>query len=210
MAGSHSLTGALLASLCLHAAVMVAPILDGRHASLPVTRLIEATLVGQAVSPPESASGPLSSASMEPSSPGDAEMASAGEKLPEALPEASGSGSGSGLISLPEAPKRVPVYFTARELNLHPSPIGTVLKEEAGRIYPDSVTRLRLLINEQGQVDHAEILSTTDPRFAQEVLPAFAQARYIPGAIAGRRVKSELRVEVTASNAIGLVIRQGD
>lgn len=113
-------------------------------------------------------------------------------------------------MSLPEALKRVPVYFTARELHLRPSPIGTVLKEEAGRIYPDSVTRLRLLINERGQVDHAEILSTTNQNFAQEALLAFAQARYVPGAIAGRRVKSELRVEVTASNAIGMVIRSED
>jgi outer membrane biosynthesis protein TonB len=111
-------------------------------------------------------------------------------------------------MPLPQAP--VPIYFTARELNRRPSPIGTVLQEEAGRIYPDSVTRLRLLIDERGQVDHAEILETTNPGFAREALQAFATARYAPGALAGRRVKSELRVEVIASNAMGMMIRQDD
>ncbi|MDK9701879.1 MAG: energy transducer TonB [Sulfuritalea sp.] len=171
--------------------------------------MLEATLVGQAVSLPESDAAPFSSASVERPARGDSEAAS-GDPVSDVPRDDSGAATGSGWLPLPAMPKRVPVYFTARELHRRPSPIGTVLQEEAGRIYPDSTTRLRLLISEQGQVDHAEILSTTDPRFAGEALRAFARARYIPGALAGRRVKSELRLEVTASNAIGMAIRQED
>lgn len=111
-------------------------------------------------------------------------------------------------VPLPEKPK--PIYFTAQELHLRPSPIGTVLQEEPGRIYWDSKTYLRILINEQGLVDHAEILDTTNPVFAQEVLQAFAKARYIPGAIAARKVHSELRVEVLSSNNLGMTIKPLD
>ena len=114
----------------------------------------------------------------------------------------------SGLIPLPEAPK--PIYFTAGELHIRPSPIGTLLKEEAGRIYPDSSTYLLIRINEQGRVDHAEILRSTNETLAREALFAFSNARYVPGKIAGRKVKSELRVEVISSNDIGLRLRPAD
>jgi hypothetical protein len=110
-----------------------------------------------------------------------------------------------GLVPLPETPK--PIYFTAGELHIRPSPIGTILKEEAGRIYPDSSTYLLIQINEQGRVDHAEILGSTNETLAREALGAFANARYVPGAIAGRKVKSELRVEVISSNDIGILLR---
>lgn len=111
----------------------------------------------------------------------------------------------STFLPLPETPK--PIYFTARELHLHPSPIGTILKEEAGRIYPDSSTHLLIQINEQGRVDHAEVLSSTNETLAREALQAFASARYVPGAIAGKRVKSELRVEVISSSDLGMLLR---
>ncbi len=111
-----------------------------------------------------------------------------------------------GLLHLPERPPK-PIYFTAGELHIRPSPIGRILKEEAGRIYPDSSTYLLIQINEEGRVDHAEILSSTNETLAREALREFANARYVPGAIAGRKVKSELRVEVISNNAIGLLLK---
>lgn len=113
-----------------------------------------------------------------------------------------------GLLDLPEKPE--PVYFTASELHIRPSPIGTVLQEEPGRIYPDSSSVLLIRINEEGRPDHAEILSSTNEVLAREALRAFASARYVPGAIAGSKVKSELRVEVISSNQRGLLLRQGN
>ncbi|MFA4968545.1 MAG: energy transducer TonB [Sulfuritalea sp.] len=203
MAGNRSLIEALLASLCLHAALLVVPIEHGHHFFRLASRMLEATLIAPTVSLPEGDSRPVSSVSRDPSTHDGLEAEDA-----DTVPETPPGGSASLSMPLPQAP--MPIYFTARELNRRPFPIGTVLQEEAGRIYPDSVTRLRLLISERGQVDHAEILETTNPSFAREALQAFAKARYAPGALAGKRVKSELRVEVTASNAIGMVIRHED
>jgi hypothetical protein len=189
--------------LCLHAALLVVPIEHGHYSFGLASRTLEASLIASTVYLSEGDSGPVSSISRDPSTQGGSETQGA-----DAAPEAPPGGPASLSMPLPQAP--VPIYFTARELNRRPSPIGTVLQEEAGRIYPDSVTRLRLLIDERGQVDHAEILETTNPGFAREALQAFATARYAPGALAGRRVKSELRVEVIASNAMGMMIRQDD
>ena len=203
MAGTRSLIGAVAISLGLHAVVLVVPIRTGHYSPRPVSRVLEASLSDQTVFPPVSDSWLLSSDSVAAPTPGGTERASV-ERATEAPPDASGP------MGMPLPAAAQPIYFTAGELHRRPSPIGTVLQEEAGRIYPDSVTRLRLLISERGQVDHAEILETTNPGFAREALQAFATARYAPGAIAGRRVKSEMRVEVTASNAMGMVIRPQD
>jgi len=114
-----------------------------------------------------------------------------------------------GLFPLPEKPPK-PIYFSAGELHIRPSPIGRILKEEAGRIYPDSSTYLLIQINEEGRVDHAEILSSTNETLAREALREFANARYVPGAIAGRKVKSELRVEVISNNDIGFLLKRAN
>jgi len=196
----------LAISLGLHAAVLVVPIRRGGH-HIPAksgATVLQVSLDSDALAlPAVSAERIATLVEQQPESiwssrATDAPVAQSPESR-EQLP---------GLIPLPEV--RKPIYFTAGELHIRPSPIGTILKEEAGRIYPDSSTYLLIRINEQGRVDHAEILRATDERLAREALLAFSNARYVPGAIAGRKVKSELRVEVVSSNDIGLRLRPGD
>ena len=206
MAGSHSLTGALAISLGLHAAVLVVPIRSGHHA-IPAKRgttELQVLLAHELVALPSVSTERV--VAMVEQQPESRWAARATDSLVSPSPES--SELPPGLIPLPEAPK--PIYFTAGELHIRPSPIGTLLKEEAGRIYPDSSTHLLIRINEQGRVDHAEILRSTNETLAREALSAFSNARYVPGKIAGRKVKSELRVEVISSNDIGLRLRPVD
>ncbi|HKW36937.1 MAG TPA: energy transducer TonB, partial [Burkholderiales bacterium] len=56
----------------------------------------------------------------------------------------------------------------------------------------------RVLINELGSADRVVIESADPPGvFENSVVSAFGRARYRPGTLAGRAVKSQMRVEVS-------------
>lgn len=99
------------------------------------------------------------------------------------------------LFPLPTA-----AYHSARELTQHPR-IGKdvdlyspVLDSyvETGRL------TARIFIDEKGGVDFI-LVDATDlpPVFAEHVKRSFSAARFVPGELDGRPVKSQIRIEVT-------------
>ena len=101
---------------------------------------------------------------------------------------------------IPEEPR----YAGPGELSVRPSPVGEIRVP-----YPESVehsgivtTMLTLFIDEGGAVvsvqsDDSELL----PQFQEAARNGFFQARFHPGSIAERPVKSRMRVEVTFERA---------
>jgi TonB family protein len=97
-----------------------------------------------------------------------------------------------------EQPPSAPTYLPRGMLQQAPVPIS-----EIDPVYPDSAgglggsVVLRLRINEGGTVDSAEVVSASRPGlFDQAAIEAFKAARFEPGRVLGRPVKSELVVEV--------------
>lgn len=91
-------------------------------------------------------------------------------------------------------------YFPLREVDTPARPRGTV-----PLIYPENaliwklggVVRLRLLINEQGTVDAAEVVSAQPAgEFEEAALDAVRRLVYDPALRNGRPVKSEKLIEV--------------
>jgi periplasmic protein TonB len=92
-------------------------------------------------------------------------------------------------------------YLPLHEVDTPARPRGMV-----PLVYPEEplvwklagVVRLRLLINEQGAVDAAEIISAQpEGEFEQAALDAVRRLVYDPALRNGRPVKSEKRIEVT-------------
>jgi hypothetical protein len=100
------------------------------------------------------------------------------------------------------AEKPVPIYFTPQELHQHPIPVGRVLSEEEGRVYPDSVTNLSIYVSNKGRADKVVIAATNNPALAAEFAEQFRNVRYVPGKISGLSVNSELRVEVFSKSSV--------
>lgn len=97
-----------------------------------------------------------------------------------------------------EQPPPAPTYLPRGMLQQAPVPIS-----EIDPVYPDSAgglggsVVLRLRINEGGAVDSAEVVSASRPGlFDQAAIEAFKAAKFEPGRVLGRPVKSELVVEV--------------
>jgi protein TonB len=92
-----------------------------------------------------------------------------------------------------------PWYYPARYLHRRPTPLKPIWPD-----YPTQVETVHgrvvilLLINEEGAVDQYRV-TTAEPEgiFETPVIAAFSAARFAPGMIAGRAVKSQLLAEVT-------------
>lgn len=102
------------------------------------------------------------------------------------------------------APVDIPYYHSLKQLTEKPR----VVEDAASGmnlILPGVETQnviLRLLINEQGQVDQVEIEhSTLMSNIEAVVTAAFAKLRFSPGKIDGVAVKCQLQIEVSLENA---------
>lgn len=104
----------------------------------------------------------------------------------------------------PITPRADPYYFELRELSQRPQLASLVEVEAVTDARPAQPGRLlaRVLIGEQGSVEHVQIDESDLPSaFEQAAIDAFLQARYTPGQIDGRAVRSQIRIEVTYDGA---------
>lgn len=100
----------------------------------------------------------------------------------------------------PAAPTAEPYYFELRELSQRPQLVSLVEVEAVTDVRPAQPGRLlaRVLIGERGSVDRVLIDESDLPApFEQAAIDAFLQARYTPGQVDGRPVRSQLRIEVS-------------
>jgi TonB family protein len=100
----------------------------------------------------------------------------------------------SGIIPLPR-------YYKGSELSVRPAPLGPIEPKPAAQSTAASAAGkvlARILINESGAVDRV-IIESAQPAgvFDESVVSAFGAARYRPGVLSGRAVKSQMLVEVT-------------
>lgn len=92
-----------------------------------------------------------------------------------------------------------PWYYTSRYLHRRPSPLKPIrpaYPEEADSVRGTVV--IRLLISPEGSVDSYKIeAAAPEGLFEASVVEAFAKASYVPGAINGQAVRSQLLIEVS-------------
>lgn len=89
-------------------------------------------------------------------------------------------------------------YLLSARLDTPPEPLMDIQAE-----YPESAgnqqgrVRLRLFVNENGEVDEVLVVTAVPPGFFEEAaIRAFSLARFSPGLQAGRAVKFQMVVEV--------------
>jgi protein TonB len=106
----------------------------------------------------------------------------------------------------PQGPRlEIPVavdltYYSAREVDVHPRalhPIAPDYPEEAERQRLSGSLRLRLKLEESGQVSEIEVVEANPPGFFnQSALAAFHNARFSPAQKNGRPVRALVIIEV--------------
>ncbi|MGI4849506.1 MAG: hypothetical protein ACRYGK_15430 [Janthinobacterium lividum] len=105
--------------------------------------------------------------------------------------------------SVAAAAREARPYFKTSQLSVKPAllqDIPAVLRLTVPGLVSQPVI-LRLLINEQGGVDQAELVDAALPAPAQQALAdAFSALRFAPGQRAGQAVRSQLRIEVLLEN----------
>lgn len=106
----------------------------------------------------------------------------------------------------PQGPRlEIPVavdltYYSAREVDVHPKtlhPIEPDYPEEADRQRLSGTVRLRLKLEESGQVSEIEVMEANPPGFFDEsARAAFRNARFSPAQKNGRPVRALVIIEV--------------
>jgi len=111
---------------------------------------------------------------------------------------------GDESVLLPIAVPHDPHYFSGKELTRMPQvqkniPSATVFNLPDNFPHPALV---RLLINEQGDVDHVVIEDTFLSEKAERIVKnAFSKMKFLPGRRGDDAVKSQLKIEVMLENA---------
>lgn len=98
-----------------------------------------------------------------------------------------------------------PHYFQSRELTEKPQ----IVHDDSPNVLlalpgvPAQSAVLRLLINENGDIDRVEIDETFLPKYAERlVTDAFSKIKFHPGKIGDMPVKSQLRIVVTLEDVV--------
>jgi len=171
------LAWAIAVSVALHAAIILAV-----HPSPRVSRPHEPALTARLVSA-EGRSAARSAVA--PVKAGPAEQAREAEAPPASL-------------ALPAPPAPASRYFLASELQQQPVPLQSVEPQapaESGT--REGYVRLRVLINERGDVDEVSVVHAEPAGvYEKSAIAAFANAKFSPGVRFGAAVKSQLLVEV--------------
>jgi len=111
--------------------------------------------------------------------------------MPESMPETAAG-------SLPE-----PRYYLLRELSVRPAVLEDATTGLAFEGVPAQTVILRLFINEDGGIDRVAAEQSVLPEaHAQRLIDAFAHARFLPGQLEGKPVKSQMRIEVRLESAL--------
>jgi hypothetical protein len=124
-------------------------------------------------------------------------------RVPTAIPAPSQSQDSSGETSIIPIYPSEPHYFLANELTEKPLVLQDIpptlnLSLRGAAVQP---VVLRLLINEQGDIDRVEIDESELPEEAEKlVIQAFSKIKFYPGKLDASFVKSQLRIEVILDN----------
>jgi protein TonB len=107
-------------------------------------------------------------------------------------------------LLLPFVPAPDAAYLRRSELTVPPEPIGAIiipdLPPAAMAATGPRTFILTLFINEAGLVERIRVETAAIPQAIEEVARrAFEQARFTPGELNGRPVKSSMRIEVSAA-----------
>ena len=86
-------------------------------------------------------------------------------------------------------------YFPAAELHQRPVPLRRIDLSFLQEKFPGQQAELTLRINETGTVDNLRV-ETNTPELEQAIRDFVANLSFVPGKIANRAVKSEIRIEL--------------
>ncbi|WP_194722880.1 energy transducer TonB [Noviherbaspirillum malthae] len=120
--------------------------------------------------------------------------------VPESMPDAPQPSrlAETAAGSLPE-----PRYYLLRELSVRPAVLEDATPGLAFEGVPAQTVILRLFINEDGGIDRVAAEQSVLPEaHAQRLIEAFARARFLPGQLDGKPVKSQMRIEVRLESAL--------
>ncbi len=154
--------------------------------------------------PVESTNPTLPEPKVEPDQERD-EVSAPGEDAPalaEAVTDMAGRADPTGAEALATVPVMVDTrWYTARELDVQPRagrPIAPDYPEDARLEGVAGHVVLSMRIDEFGQVKDVTVESAEPAGvFDESALAAFRQARFFPARLAGRPVRSEIRIRVT-------------
>lgn len=92
-----------------------------------------------------------------------------------------------------------PTYYSAKQLDVHPSAAQPVRPEyPGGAADAEGYVTLKLLIDDGGKVREVSVVDAQPPGvFEESALAAFRAARFLPGQRNGRPVKSQILIKVT-------------
>jgi len=132
-----------------------------------------------------------------------ASVAGAGPEQPPAVPSLQlpipAAASPLPTLDIPLADD--PIYYTAKQLDVHPAaalPIAPDYPEGAAGGDVEGFVTLKLLIDESGAVREVSAVDAQPPGvFEVSAVAAFRAARFLPGQRNGRPVKSQILIRVT-------------
>lgn len=94
-----------------------------------------------------------------------------------------------------------PTYYTAKEVDVHPSALKAIwpaYPDEAASAKVTGSVVLLLLLDESGRVQEISVEEATPPGyFEKSAVAAFRNARFAPAQRQGRVVKSSMRIKVS-------------
>ena len=110
-------------------------------------------------------------------------------------PAAAHAGGGAKLVALGSAP----MYYTAKQVDIKATPLEMKTRVRTPDNFPlgrIATVKLRLFINEQGDIDRYEMLAA-DQLPSRALLQDIREIRFRPAERAGRPVKSQKVVEIS-------------
>lgn len=120
---------------------------------------------------------------------------------PVRVPDAGQAQTPAPALPLPSVPVMVDTHwYEAKQLDVQPkaaSPINPVYPPEAQRRNQQGSVKLRLKIDESGQVQDVEVIEGQPPGvFDQSALDAFKHGRFVPAVKDGRPVRALITIQV--------------
>lgn len=127
-----------------------------------------------------------------------------------AAPQTVGQMSHDEAPLLPFLMEAGPYYFQLHELTEHPVVVQDIARQKV-EVLPDTSpppARVRLLINEKGEVDQVVIDEASFSEQAQRFISdAFATVKFRPGKVGDLPVKSQLSIEVTLEQVVAVPVQ---
>lgn len=193
---------ALAGSLILHFALVFGLQIRPQISSLAPATIIQARLVDApsrqpASAPPDSLAIKLQA---EEALPMPRNVSEPAPQQEQAAPSAAPAEKNASLPTIEVPLIEDPTYYTAREVDVHPSALKAIwpaYPEEAASANVTGSVVLLLLLDEGGKVQEISVEEATPPGyFEKSAVAAFRNARFTPAQRQGRVVKSRMRIKV--------------